>query len=131
MHALESGQGPALRGAGRRLAAGLVAAPLFDLADDRGVVAALVQLDLELVASVAWSTWGWLGLFLAIAAGFARLFPTHPPRARAFFAILTALPVSAYWVLGGLRLSVVLAVLLLALGLVSWSVAGFDAKAQR
>lgn len=109
------------------MAAGLVAAPIFDLCDDRGVLAALVQLDLELVGAVAGSTWAWLAFFLVLAAAFAHLFPLHRARARVVFFAATAAPVAGYWFVGGFRLSVVLGVLLLALGLVSWGIAGFDA----
>jgi hypothetical protein len=105
----------------------LVAAPLFDLCDDRGVLAALVQLDLELVGAVAGSTWAWLAFFLVLAAAFAHLFPLHRARTRVVFFAATAAPVAGYWFVGGFRLSVVLGVLLLALGLVSWGIAGFDA----
>lgn|GEM_PF-2458413 len=125
---IESGQAPAVRAAGRRLAAGFVASPLVDIADDRGILGGLMRLDVVGLADVGFGAWLWCGFFVAVGAGFAHLFPTHRPRARAVFAAAAAVPVGAYWIVGGLRLSVVLAVLLLALGLVSWSIAGFDAE---
>ncbi|MBV1859522.1 MAG: hypothetical protein KUG77_14005 [Nannocystaceae bacterium] len=128
---LDSGQGPALRGAGRRIAAGLVAAPVLDVADDRGILGGLAQLDFDILGGVGLSAWLWLGFFGALAAAFARLFPAHGPRGRAIFFAAATLLVGAYWVAGGLRLSIVVGVLLLALGLVSWSVAGFDAESAQ
>lgn len=125
---LDSGQGPALRGAGRRIAAGLVAAPMLDVADDRGILSGLTQLDFDILGGIGLSAWQWLGFFGALGAAFAWLFPVHGPRARAIFVVAVSAPVAAYWVAGGLRLSIVVSVLLLALGLVSWSVAGFDAE---
>lgn len=125
---LDSGQHAAIRGAGRRIAAGLVAAPMFDVADDRGLIGGIARFDLDVLRGAGISAWLWLLFFGGLAAAFAHLFPTHRPRARAVFVIAGAVPVSAYWVIGGLRLSVLMAVLLLALGLVSWSVAGFDAE---
>ena len=130
MH-LDEGQAAALRGTGRRLAAGLVAAPLFDVAHDRGILGGIVRFDLDVLTGVGIDAWLWLLFFGAVAAGFAHLFPTHGARGRVIFFAAAALPVSAYWLVGGLRLSVALAVLLLALGLVSWSVAGFDADPAR
>lgn len=126
--ALDSGQAPALRGAGRRIAAGLVAAPMLDVADDRGILSGLAQLDFDILLGIGLSAWLWLAFFTGLSAGFARLFPAHGPRARAIFVGAALVPVGAYWFAGGLRLSVALGVLLLALGLVSWSVAGFDAE---
>ncbi len=124
---LHSGQAAELRAAGRRLAAGLVASPMLDVADDRGLLGALARLDLATIASVGVSPWLWLGFFAVTGAGFAHLFPDHRPRGRlVFFGAVLALD-AAYWIAGGLRLSVVIAVILLALGLVSWSVAGNDA----
>ncbi len=121
---LQSGQAAELRAAGRRLAAGLVASPMLVVADDRGLLGALVRLDLDTLTASGLTPWLWLGFFAAVGAGFARLFPAHRPRARGvFFAAAFALD-AAYWAAGGLRLSVVIAVVLLALGLVSWSVAG-------
>ncbi len=125
---LDGGQAVAIRGAGRRIAAGLVAAPMFDVADDRGLLGAVLRLDLDVLTGAGLAPWLWLVFFGGLAAAFAHLFPTHPPRGRALFVIAAAVPVSAYWLIGGLRVSVLLAVLLLALGLVSWSVAGFDAE---
>ena len=125
---LDSGQAPALRGAGRRIAAGLVAAPVLDVAEDRGVLSGLAQLDFDILGGIGWSAWFWLAFFCVLAAAFARLFPAHGPRARAIFVGAAMIPVCGYWLIGGLRLSVVVGVLLLALGLVSWRVAGFDAE---
>ncbi len=101
---------------------------MLDVAGDRGILSGLAQLDFDILGGVGWSAWLWLAFFGALAAGFARLFPAHRPRARAIFVGAAMLPVGAYWLAGGLRLSVVVGVLLLALGLVSWSVAGFDAE---
>lgn len=126
--ALDSGQGPALRGAGRRIAAGLVAAPVLDVADDRGILSGLAQLDFDILGGIGLSAWLWLGFFGVVAAAFTRLFPAHGPQGRAIFVGAAVLLVGAYWVSGGLRLSVVVGILFLALGLVSWSVAGFDAE---
>jgi len=117
-----------LRGAGRRIAAGLVASPVVDVADDRGLLGGLARFDFEVLTGVGFEAWLWLLFFGGLAAAFAHLFPRHSPRGRAVFTLTPALMVSAYWFVGGVRLSVVLAVLFVALGLVSWSIAGFDAE---
>ncbi|MGH1345041.1 MAG: hypothetical protein ACRBN8_26005 [Nannocystales bacterium] len=128
---LDPGQRPALRSAARRIAAGLVAAPMFDIADDRGVLSGVAQLDFDILAGIGLTAWLWLGFFGALAAAVVWLFPAHGPRGRAIFVAAVSLPVGAYWIAGGLRLSIVLSVLLLALGLVSWSIAGFDAESAQ
>lgn len=101
---------------------------MLDVADDRGILSGLAQLDFDILSGIGLSAWLWLVFFTGLGAAFARLFPAHGPRARAIFVVGAALPVGAYWFAGGLRLSIVVGVLLLALGLVSWSVAGFDAE---
>ena len=125
---LDTGQAPALRSAGRRIAAGLVAAPIVDVADDRGLLGGVLRLDLDLLGGVGIAPYLWLVFFAAVGAGFAHQFFGHRPRASGVFVIAASIPVGAYWIMGGFRLSIVLAVLLLALGLVSWSIAGFDAE---
>lgn len=125
---LDSGQAPAFRSTARRIAAGLVAAPIIDVADDRGILSGLAQLDFDILGGVDLSAWLWLAFLGALAVAFARLFPAHGPRARAIFVAAAMVPVGGYWFVGGLRLSVVVGLLLLALGLVSWTVAGFDAE---
>lgn len=104
---------------------------MFDVADDRGILGGLARLDLDVLTGVGIEAWLWLLFFVSVAAGFAHLFPTHGRWGRALFLAAAAVPVGAYWLAGGLRLSVALAVLLLALGLVSWSIAGFDADPAR
>ncbi len=100
---------------------------MLDVADDRGLLGALARFDLDTLTASGLTPWLWLGFFVGVGAGFARLFPTHRPGARwMFFGAALALD-AGYWISGGLRLSVVAAVLLLALGLVSWSVAGNSA----
>ena len=131
LRGLDAGRAPVLRSAGRRIAAGLVAAPMFDVADDRGLLGGLLRLDLDVLGGVGAAPYLWLAFFAAVGAGFAHLFPDHRPAGRGVFTIAAAVPVTAYWIVGGLRLSVVLAVLLLALGLVSWSIAGFDAESAQ
>lgn len=101
---------------------------MLDVADDRGILSGLAQLDFDILGGIGLSAWLWLAFFVGLAAGFARLFPAHGPRARAIFVGAAMVPVGAYWLAGGLRLAVAVGVLLLALGLVSWSVAGFDAE---
>ncbi len=104
---------------------------MLDVADDRGILSGLMQLDFDILAGTGLRAWLWLAFFGALAAAFTHLFMAHKPRARAIFVAAVSLPVFAYWLAGGLRLSIIVSVLLLALGLVSWSVAGFSAESAR
>ncbi len=121
---LHSGHGAALRRTARRLAAGLVSAPLLDVADDSGLLGALVNLDLEAVIGVRLSAWAWLVFFSGLGAAFAGLFVRHRPGGRRVFTLAALVPLAAYWIGAGLRLSTVVSMLLLALGYVSWRIAG-------
>ncbi|MEM6294497.1 MAG: hypothetical protein AAGA54_24705 [Myxococcota bacterium] len=125
---LQTGLDAALRRTGRQLATGLVATPIVDVADDNGILGSVVRLDGEALLSVRPGAWAWLVFFVVLGAAFARLFHGHGATGRKLFTLAALVPVAAYWIVGGLRLSVVVSLLFLALGYVSWSVAGLDAE---
>jgi len=128
---LHSGQAAQLPRARRQLAAGRVTAPILDVADDSGALAGLEGFDPAVLSGVALSSWGMLVFFAATGVGFAALFPRHGTRGRTVFLALAAAPLVAYWTLGGLRLSTAVSILLLALGIVSWRIAGDEAHEVR
>ena len=108
------------RRAGRWLGVGISATPIVDLADDAGLIGALAAFDGAVLASLSARTVLGLAFFAAIGVAISRLFVAHRPAGRAWFFAACLVPLGAYVIVSGLRLSVLAALIALAFAFVTW-----------
>lgn len=108
------------RRAGRWFGFGVAAGPVLDVADDAGLLGAIASLDGLAISGVGLGDWTAIGFFIAIGYACARLFAAHGPRGRWVLFVATTVPLGAYAITAGLRLSTLVAVIALAYAFVSW-----------
>ncbi len=117
------------RRAGRWFGFGVAAGPVLDIADDAGLIGAVANLDAVAISGIAIADWGAIAFFVAIGYACARLFAAHKPRGRWILFVATTVPLAAYAISAGLRLSTLVAVIALAYAFVSWRF-GWEEHAQ-
>ncbi|MCA9707814.1 MAG: hypothetical protein KDK70_18325 [Myxococcales bacterium] len=106
-----------LAAAAQWLGIGVAALPVVDIADRAGLLVLLVAPETLELSLVAWPLLQ-IAFFVALGVAASALLRRHRPRARAWFFAGCVIPVLVFTLTTGLRLSVVIALIALALSFV-------------